>query len=227
MKHLGLFEGIGGFSLAARWMGWETVAWCEWNPFSQEVLRTHFPAAKGHGNIKETDFTQYAKRIDILTGGFPCQPYSIAGKRKGTEDDRHLWPEMLRAIREVKAPWIVGENVPGIVNWGGDWYSRMYKLTWKMKGTKYRRIYFQLRAKTRNTNETDVGLLPTPTATDFCRIRFSDDKIKNSSYNQTINSLHARLLKYTTEGQNPENTELLMRYPLHWTNIDFKLSETQ
>jgi len=119
MKHIGLFEGIGGFSLAARWMGWETVAWCEWNEFGQRVLRHHFPEAEGFGDITKTDFTKYANRIDILTGGFPCQPYSAAGKRLGKEDDRHLWPEMLRAIREIQPTWVVGENVLGLVNWNG------------------------------------------------------------------------------------------------------------
>jgi len=118
-KHIGLFEGIGGFSLAARWAGWETVAWCEWNEFGQKVLRHHFPEAEGFGDITKTDFTKYANRIDILTGGFPCQPYSLAGKRKGKEDERHLWPEMLRAIREIQPPWVVGENVFGLINWNG------------------------------------------------------------------------------------------------------------
>lgn len=119
MKHLGLFEGIGGFSLASRWMGWETVAWCEWNEFGQKVLGYHFPEAEGFGDITKTDFTKYANKIDVITGGFPCQPYSLAGKRKGKEDSRHLWPEMLRAIREVKPKWVIGENVYGLVNWDG------------------------------------------------------------------------------------------------------------
>jgi DNA-cytosine methyltransferase len=119
MKHLGLFEGIGGFSLAARWMGWETVAWCEINEDNQKVLKYHFPDAEGFSDIKTTDFKKYANRIDILTGGFPCQPYSVSGKRKGKEDDRHLWPEMLRAIREISPRWVVGENVRGLTNWNG------------------------------------------------------------------------------------------------------------
>lgn len=119
MKHLGLFEGIGGFSYAAKLMGWETVAWCEINEFCQTVLSYHFPNATGHSDIKTTDFKQYANKIDIITGGFPCQPYSQAGKRLGKEDERHLWPEMLRAIREIKPTWVVGENVRGLVNWSG------------------------------------------------------------------------------------------------------------
>ena len=118
-SHLGLFEGIGGFSLAAYWMGWETKAWCEWNEFGQKVLRHHFPNAEGFGDITKTDFTKYANTIDILTGGFPCQPYSLAGKRKGKEDERHLWPEMLRAIREIQPTYVVGENVFGLINWNG------------------------------------------------------------------------------------------------------------
>jgi DNA (cytosine-5)-methyltransferase 1 len=119
MTHLGLFEGIGGFSLAARWAGWETMAWCEWNEFGQKVLRHHFPDAVGHGDITKTDFKIYANKIDILTGGFPCQPYSTAGKRLGKDDERHLWPEMLRAIREIQPRWVVGENVRGLLSWNG------------------------------------------------------------------------------------------------------------
>lgn len=119
MTHLGLFEGIGGFSLAARWMGWQTLAWCEWNEFGQRVLRHHFPEAEGFGDITKTNFEKYHGKIDILTGGFPCQPYSAAGKRRGKDDERHLWPEMLRTIREVSPRYVVGENVLGLVNWSG------------------------------------------------------------------------------------------------------------
>lgn len=119
MNHLGLFEGIGGFSLAARWAGWHTVAWCEINPFGQQVLKYHFPNAKGYDDITKTDFTIHRGTVDIITGGFPCQPYSLAGKRLGKEDERHLWPEMLRAIREVQPRWVVGENVAGLINWSG------------------------------------------------------------------------------------------------------------
>lgn len=112
-----MFEGIGGFSLAARMVGWQTVAWCEINTFCQKVLTKHFPEAKQHADIKELDGSQYRGSVDIITGGFPCQPYSLAGKRKGTDDERHLWPEMRRVYREVAPRWIVGENVYGLVNW--------------------------------------------------------------------------------------------------------------
>jgi DNA (cytosine-5)-methyltransferase 1 len=117
MHHASLFSGIGGFDLAAEWAGWENAFNCEIDPFCRKVLKYHFPKAEQYGNIKTTDFTVWRGRIDVLTGGFPCQPFSVAGKRRGTEDDRHLWPEMLRAIREIAPRWVVGENVLGIVNW--------------------------------------------------------------------------------------------------------------
>lgn len=119
MNHGSLFSGIGGFDLAAQWIGWNNVFHCEWNEFGQRVLNYYWPNAISYGDITKTDFTVHAGQIDILTGGFPCQPYSAAGKRLGKEDGRHLWPEMLRAIREIRPRWVVGENVFGITNWNG------------------------------------------------------------------------------------------------------------
>jgi DNA (cytosine-5)-methyltransferase 1 len=119
MKHGSLFSGIGGFDLASEWMGWENVFHCEWNPFGQKILKHYWPKAESFEDITKTDFTKYANKIDILTGGFPCQPYSSAGKRLGKEDERHLWPEMLRAIREISPRFVVGENVRGLLNWNG------------------------------------------------------------------------------------------------------------
>jgi len=119
MTHGALFNGIGGFQLAAHWMGWTNIFHCEIDEFCNKVVKKHFPNSIQHGDIKTTDFSIYRGRINIITGGFPCQPYSTAGKRKGSEDDRHLWPEMLRAIREISPHWIVGENVRGLTNWNG------------------------------------------------------------------------------------------------------------
>ena len=119
MRHGSLFSGIGGFDLAAEWIGWENVFHCEWNEFGQKVLKYYWPKAISYHDITKTDFSIHRGTIDILTGGFPCQPYSAAGKRLGKEDERHLWPEMLRVIREVQPTWVVGENVLGFVNWNG------------------------------------------------------------------------------------------------------------
>lgn len=117
MRHGSLFSGIGGFDLAAEWMGWENVFHCEINKFCQKILKQHWPDTKLYEDITTTDFTEWKGRCDIVTGGFPCQPYSQAGKRKGKADDRHLWPQMLRAIGEIQPTWVVGENVPGLLNW--------------------------------------------------------------------------------------------------------------
>jgi DNA (cytosine-5)-methyltransferase 1 len=119
MKHGSLFSGIGGFDLAAEWMGWENVFHCEWMEFPRKVLDYHFPNADSHIDICKTDFKKYANKIDILTGGFPCQPFSLAGKRKGTDDERYLWGEMLRAIQEIKPKYVIAENVFGITNIDG------------------------------------------------------------------------------------------------------------
>lgn len=126
MRHLDLFSGIGGFALASE-MVWESVEhiFCEIDPFCQAVLSKHWPNSAIYGDIREFTKEGYAKDfeepvdIDLLTGGFPCQPFSQAGRRKGTEDDRHLWPEMLRVIREFHPRWIIGENVGGFVTWNG------------------------------------------------------------------------------------------------------------
>ncbi len=119
MKYGSLFGGIGGFDLAAEWVGWENVFHCEWNEFARKVLGYYWPDSISYYDIKETDFTPWRGKVDIISGGFPCQPYSTAGKRLGTEDDRHLWPEMLRAVREAAPRWVVGENVRGLLNWNG------------------------------------------------------------------------------------------------------------
>ena len=131
MKHISLFSGIGGFDLASEWMGWQNVASCEINSFGNKVLQYYWPQAYHHDDIKTLTYEKLNQELTtrfgadwrsddiILTGGFPCQPYSAAGKRLGKEDERHLWPEMLRVIREVKPTWIVGENVLGLINWSG------------------------------------------------------------------------------------------------------------
>ena len=119
MRHGSLFSGIGGFDLAAEWMGWENVFHCEWMDFPRKVLDYYWPNADSHTDICKTDFTKYEGTIDIISGGFPCQPFSLAGKRKGTDDERYLWGEMLRAIREIKPKWVIAENVFGITNIDG------------------------------------------------------------------------------------------------------------
>lgn len=114
-RHIDLFSGIGGFALAAHWAGYKTEVFCEQDKYCQKVLRKHWSTVPIISDIRDFDGTQY-QDADLLTGGFPCQPFSCAGKQRGHEDDRFLWPEMLRVISEAKPRWVVGENVTGIIN---------------------------------------------------------------------------------------------------------------
>ena len=114
MRHGSLFSGIGAAEIAAEMLGWENVFHCEINPFGRQVLDYWFPNSASYEDITKTDFSQYRGLIDVLTGGFPCQPFSYAGKRGGQEDDRYLWQEMLRVVEEVRPMWVIGENVNGI-----------------------------------------------------------------------------------------------------------------
>lgn len=114
--HASLFSGIGGAELAASWLGWTNVFHCEIQEFQRKVLEYWFPNSISYEDITKTDFSEWRGHIDVLTGGFPCQPFSVAGKRNGAEDNRYLWGEMLRAIRQIQPTWVVGENVNGILS---------------------------------------------------------------------------------------------------------------
>ena len=115
MTHASVFSGIGGPEVAATMLGWENLFHCEINPFGRQVLDYWYPNSKSYEDITTTDFTEWRGRVDVLTGGFPCQPFSYAGRRRGAEDDRYLWPSMYRAIDEIQPTWVVAENVAGIL----------------------------------------------------------------------------------------------------------------
>lgn len=118
--HLDLFSGIGGFALAAQMVGGiKTVGFCEINPYAQKVLSKNFPNVPIHEDVKTLNPQDYG-RIDLITGGYPCQPFSVAGLRKGKEDDRHLWPEVLRITKQARPRWLLCENVAGHVDMGLD-----------------------------------------------------------------------------------------------------------
>jgi len=120
MKLLDLFSGLGGFSYGLERIGFKTVAFCEMDKYCKLVLQKHWKGAKIYNDVKEITKERFEtdgiELPEIITGGFPCQPFSVAGKQKGTSDDRHLWPEMFRIIQEFKPRWVIGENVKGLVN---------------------------------------------------------------------------------------------------------------
>ena len=125
LKHLDLFSGIGGFSLGLESAGLvETVAFCDFDQYCQKVLKKNFPGVPIYGDVKELNHDKLKAdgidQIDIITGGYPCQPFSVAGRKKGEEDPRHVWPEMFRLIRELRPTWVIGENVGGHIKLGLD-----------------------------------------------------------------------------------------------------------
>ena len=117
--HIDLFSGIGGFALACRWAGIETIAFCEIEKYAQRVLRKNFPGIRIFEDVRQFPATEFCEPF-LLTGGYPCQPFSQAGKRRGAEDDRHLWPSMFGIIRTSRPTWILAENVAGHVTLGLD-----------------------------------------------------------------------------------------------------------
>ena len=125
LKHLDLFSGIGGFSLGLESAGLvETVAFCDFDQYCQKVLKKNFPGVPVYGDVKELNHDKLKAdgidQIDIITGGYPCQPFSVAGRKKGEEDPRHVWPEMFRLIQELRPTWVIGENVGGHIKLGLD-----------------------------------------------------------------------------------------------------------
>ena len=125
LKHLDLFSGIGGFSLGLESAGLvQTVAFCDFDKYCQQILKKNFPDVHIYGDVKELNYdklkTDGIDTIDIITGGYPCQPFSVAGSKKGEQDPRHVWPEMFRLIKECRPTWVIGENVGGHIKLGLD-----------------------------------------------------------------------------------------------------------
>jgi DNA (cytosine-5)-methyltransferase 1 len=176
MRHGSLFSGIGGFDLAAEWMGWQNVFHCEWMEFPRKVLEYHFPNADSLIDICKTDFKKYANKIDILTGGFPCQPFSMAGKRKGTDDERYLWGEMLRAVQEIKPQFVIAENVFGITNIDGGMVFEQVCLDLEAEGYEVQPFIIPAAAKNAPHRRDRVWFIAIRNATNTMPLRLQQCK---------------------------------------------------
>lgn len=220
MRHASLFSGIGAPELAAYWLGWENVFHCEINPFCRQVLNYWFTNSKSYEDITKTDFREWQGKIDVLTGGFPCQPFSVAGKRKGTEDNRYLWPEFKRAIREIRPLGLLVRMLLASY----QWYNPARRLTWKVcrlrsmrinrslsskpsartlkpKDILSNRLLYRLVPSVRPIEETESGSSLVTTASDYEKKRVKENRIRMAEY------LRTNLLQTPTTVQRCEAPE--------------------
>ena len=174
LQHLDLFSGIGGFSLGLESAGLaKTVAFCDIDNFCQEVLKKHWPEVPIFSNVKELTYeklkTNGINKIDIITGGYPCQPFSVAGRKKGEEDPRHVWPEYFRLIKELRPTWVIGENVGGHIKLGLDsvlsdlesegYSARTFSISAASIGANHKRerVWILANSKSSNRNEYEIN----------------------------------------------------------------------
>jgi hypothetical protein len=217
LRHGSLFSGIGGFDLAAEWAGWENVFHCEWNTFGQRVLKHYWPNAESFNDITKSDFSKYEHTIDIISGGFPCQPFSTAGKQGGTDDTRYLWPAMLDVIAAVKPRYVVGENVYGLVNWSEGLVFQQVCIDLEAEG-------YEVQALTHPIEDTEFGswhtiMLHTPLASDN-KVKYKTKNWKGCDLTSQMNAIHGTRLPL-----NPRFVAEIMGYPKDWTELPFRPGE--
>lgn len=234
LTHGSLFSGIGGFDLAAEWMGWENMFHCEWNEFGQRILNYYWPKAECYGDITKTDFTIWRGRIDVLSGGFPCQDASIAkqdgngqqglqGKRTG------LFFEMVRAIEEIRPKYIIAENVANILKTNGGKTLQQYSPNYPDWGIMQNGEFVVRQKSVHPTTGQGCIWLLTPTASDYMRANLSFpmwERRKHRSAGSLSEQLY-RLFGAVCGRVNHQFYAWMMGYPLNYTKKALKPTETQ
>lgn len=228
LTHLSLFSGIGGLDLAAEWAGFRTVGQCEWADYPRAVLEKHWPGLPRWRDIRTLtgdDFFEKTglRTVTVLSGGFPCQPFSTAGKRRGKDDDRYLWPEMLRVIQEIRPAWVVGENVSGLIRIAlDDILSELQEAGYEA------RAYISEARDVGGCSKAKESLLwPRPTTgAPLCGGTYNFKQMQKLRNAGIITEEERKNLTCGSGGQsNPALMEWLMGFPLGWT--DLSASETQ
>ena len=232
MRGLSLFSGIGGLDLAFEWAGGEVIAMCEVNPYCRKILHKHWPDVPIFEDVREMKGEDVGA-VDVIYGGFPCQPFSVAGLKKGKDDNRYLWPEFSRLVGELKPDWVVAENVSGILRIAADevcfnlksqgYEVGIYDFEAAAVGAPHRRerIFFKGAMKREtfekkmklemplSLNDQVAHLYPTPVAHDSTGVSPADYKRHSPP-----------LGCYAGGSLNPEWVEWLMGYPTGWTELE-------
>jgi DNA (cytosine-5)-methyltransferase 1 len=210
-KHVSLYAGIGGFNLAADVMGWETVCSVENSEFCQTVLNYYWKNSKIYGDITRSKFHEFNGTIDIVSAGFPCQPFSVSGKRKGTDDHRNLWPETNRAISEIKPPFFVGENVSGLLSWDGGTVADTIKHDLEDQGYTTFFILFPALAIGANNIRERLWI-----------VAYSESILRQRDYSKYRSCDKKEQAKKRFSQGNPRFTAWMMHYPLRFTEFPFQ-----
>ena len=220
--HLSLFSGIGGLDLAAEWAGIKTVGQCEWADYPTRVLEKHWPDVPRWRDIRTLTGDDFYERtgnrtVDIVSGGFPCQPHSVIGKRRAENDERHLWPEFCRVIRELQPSFVVGKMLMDCY----QQYMSPFAPTWKQKVTKSGRSVYRLTLSRRHMRDTGFLLLASPRASqDFKPIRKQTPTEHGGNHGQALCS-SLGIIYPDRIGQyiNPQYVEWMMGFPTGWADI--------